>query len=295
MFTNAHKSSTKSSDVQEIKTETIWTMFDSFIVETIASFFVCSVCVLHWAEPNRPTDDWTIQFLPPLSWAFIMLSIHDRDGWFPDTSSFMTLIQWALGSYSQWDQPLVRIFGQLTGMSLCIALLSVPGVTTRDLTERHESNSASIVVMNLAATFLDHIAAMYIILPLLPFFNSTSNSGNTNTAGSNLSRQRHHQYQLLPNKQSTNAAFSHSIERIALSALVFAGVHWTLWKSFASEMNPLVTFVIAVQRGWQVGTYDEASWIRTGCAIAGQFVGLCFCLLYIITCIPKLHTQKEVF
>jgi hypothetical protein len=106
----------------------IWKLtMDSFIVESLASFFVCSVCVMHWAEPDHPTDDWTIQFLPPLSWAFIMLSIHDQEGWFPDTSSFMTLIQWALGSYTRWEQPLIRIAGQLSGMAMCIAMLCVQG------------------------------------------------------------------------------------------------------------------------------------------------------------------------
>ena len=296
----AHDLATTASsyDTNNSKLDTTtWVRIDSFIVEMIASFFVCSVCVMHWVEPDHASEDWSIQFLPPLSWGVIMLTIHDREGWFPDTSSFMTIIQWALGSYPQWDQPLVRIAGQFTGMALCIALLSVHGVTTRDLTERHEENSASIFVLNVAATFLDHVAAMYIILPLLPFFNSSISSNNNN---SNIARHKHlhtsHASHVKPTASvSSSAASVATVDRIALPAFVFAGVHWTLWKTFASEMNPLVTFVVAVQRGWQLGTYDEPAWIRAGCAMGGQCVGLLGCILYIIFCIPKVHSMKESY
>ena len=256
--------------------DVFWTSVDGFIVEAIASFFVCSVCVMHWTEPDRHMTDWTIQFLPPLSWAFIMLSIHDREGWFPDTSSFMSLIQWALGSYTRWHQPLIRIAGQLLGMSLCIGMLSVSDFTSIDLTEQHEASHSVIIVRNIAATFLDHIAAMYIILPLLPFFSNPSNGNNTGANGisSNSSnsgpaysliRQRLHHHKPTNAANEANPAIPpQSTDRVALSALVFAGVHWTLWKTFASEMNPLVSFVIAVQREWQLGAYNEAAWARTG-------------------------------
>lgn len=262
-----------------------WIRIDGFIVEMIASFFVCSVCVMHWAEPDHLPDDWTIQFLPPLSWGIIMLTIHDREGWFPDTSSFMTIIQWSLGSYAQWDIPIIRIVGQTAGMALCIALLSVHGISTQDLTEHHEANIESIFVLNTAATFLDHVAALYIILPLLPFFDNINRNANQDV------HQRHHLHKHLYHSPTK---FTATVERIALPAFVFAGVHWTLWKTFNSEMNPMVSLVIAVQRQWQLGSYDEAAWKRTAYSVGGQFTGLLFCVMYIYAFIPKISSKKEV-
>ena len=143
----------------------------------------------------------------------------------------------------------------------------------------------------MAATCLHHISAMYIILPLLPFFSSHSTAasdsvnGSTGPLRSSVKAVKHH-------CQNNSNILPPTTDRVALSAIVFAGVHWTLWKTFASEMNPLVTFVIAVQREWQAGVYDEAAWTRAWCAIAGQFIGFILCILYIVTCIPKLNSQK---
>ena len=73
-------------------------------------------------------------------------------------------------------------------------------------------------------------------------------------------RQRLHHHKPTNAANEANPAIPpQSTDRVALSALVFAGVHWTLWKTCASEMNPLVSCVIAVQREWQLGAYNEAA------------------------------------
>ena len=104
-------------------------LIDGFVVELIATFFICFLSIVHYCNSDEiPVNNFTVEFLPSFGWLIVLLTIRDSDGWFADASITITLAQYALGIYKQFDMPLARILGQLAGVALCIGVMKIPGM-----------------------------------------------------------------------------------------------------------------------------------------------------------------------
>ena len=69
------------------------TLLDNFMVEFMASLFVCLATILCWT----PSTTDTLQFVPSLVLGLVLICIKDEDYFFPDTSPTVTFVLWVLG------------------------------------------------------------------------------------------------------------------------------------------------------------------------------------------------------
>ena len=60
-------------------------------------------------------------------------------------------------------------------------------------------------------------------------------------------------------------------------AFAFATLHWCLWKTFDTEMNPAVTILLTMMRAKQHPDHDP--WAHCVMALWGQVLGLLLCLV----------------
>ena len=103
-------------------------LIDGFVVELIATFFICFLSIVRYCNSDEiPAYNFTVEFLPSFGWIIVLLTIRDSDGWFADASITITLAQYALGIYKQFDMPLARILRQLAGVALCVGVMKIPG------------------------------------------------------------------------------------------------------------------------------------------------------------------------
>lgn len=247
-------------------------LLDAIIIEFLASFFVHVVVLMHWSEPTHvDPSDWTLQFLPAVAWGMVLLILRDQDLFFPDTTASITLVQWCLGAYHTWKSPIIRIVGQLLGATAAVGLATLNTVRLPDYTENEHTGRLGLFFLNFAATTLEHLACIYIVLPLLPITNS-----HIKVVSSSASL-----------KEENRAA--PSTERISMAAFAFACVHWLLWKTFNSEMIPTITVSVGFMRSYTGADSVSAShaWELVGFCVLGQIVGVVCALGYALFLIPK--------
>lgn len=291
-------------------------LLDAALIEMLASFFVHTVSVMHWTEPGVVQADWTIQFIPPLAWGMALLILKDEDMIFPDTTMSITLLQWALGAYKDdWARPIACIFGQLCGVGLCIGLASVQSVDLPDYTEHTHFTNTALVLLNCAATALEHLAVLYIILPLQPLLADVvvahhrpaimsdtaafggeyspleaSKLGYDKNGRMSFNNTGAYENYYDQQQRGQETAVAPSQERLSLAAFAFAGVHWLMWKTFSSEMIPTITFAVGVLRVQKDGDHASHAWQTLGLSVAGQCIGVFLIFLYALVFLPARPT-----
>ena len=61
MYTRTPKNEAEEMDEKKHFFE----LADAFAIETIASFFICIISIVHWCNSDEiPANDWSVEFLP---------------------------------------------------------------------------------------------------------------------------------------------------------------------------------------------------------------------------------------
>jgi hypothetical protein len=237
----------------------------------MAVLFVNLTTIMCW---DYSGDNQALQFVPALVLGLVLLCLKDEDYFFPDASHTVTLVVWAIGGYHTWSQPCARLLGQTVGLAVSWWICST---ATLPHIVIHVQHPLSIVfALELIGTALEHMAVVYVILPLLPPDSSH---------GSNFKfpkvKAKSHQDSAAPSNESVMHA-----------AITFTGVHFCLWRAFNVEMNPSITLLIAYIRQMQSETlpsndHSAAPWTHATMAIWGQVVGITVCILYTILYVPR--------
>lgn len=252
---------TKPTGENENTNINILELLDGFAVETIASFFICIISIVHWCNSDEiPQNDWTVEFLPAFGCTIILLCIRDCDQWFPDGSWIITLSQFALGIYKDWQTPAARILGQLTGVAIAIGIMRIPDFKVADL-NHHTTilTNEAVFSLNLISALVENISIIYIVLPLIPALHS--------------------QQQI--NKQHKLKETDKQNQRIALAAIILGSLKWCVWKIFNTETNPSVAFILYLQRALQKGNIgDSTVWHEYYSVIGAQAVATILCIIY---------------
>jgi hypothetical protein len=190
-----------------------------------------------------------------------------QDFFFPDGSSTVTIVLWALGGYGSWTHVVARVVGQSVALGMAFWVCSAASVPTIVV---HRSQPMTIVfAMEALATMLEHMAVVYVIMPLLP-----------------PPAQQQHGFMFPKVKpksdHATKAPPNHAVMH---AAVTFASLHWCLWRGFGTEMNPSITLVLAYLRKQQ--GVDEHAWEHATMAVWGQIVGLVMCIAYTAVYFPR--------
>ena len=250
-------------------------IIDNCIIEFMAVLFVNLTTVMCW---DFSGDNQTLQFIPALVLGLVLLCLKDEDYFFPDASHTVTLVVWALGGYRNWSQPCARLLGQTVGLAVSLWICSA---ATLPHIVIHVQHPLSVVfVLEIIGTALEHMAVVYVILPLLP-----SESAHGSSFKFPKVKPKSH--------KDTEAPSNHSVMH---AAITFTGVHFCLWRSFNVEMNPSVTILLAYIRQMQqqqqpLATSDHHSdpspWSHATMAIWGQLVGVLVCIVYTVLYVPR--------
>ena len=254
-------------------------IIDNCIIEFMAVLFVNLTTVMCW---DFSGDNQALQFIPALVLGLVLLCLKDEDYFFPDASHTVTLVVWALGGYRTWSQPCARLLGQTVGLAVSLWICSV---ATLPKIVIHVQHPLSIIfVLEIIGTALEHMAVVYVILPLLP----SENAHGSNFKFPKVKPKSH---------KDTEAPSNHSVMH---AAITFSGVHFCLWRSFNVEMNPSVTILIAFIRQMQqplatatttdphhTPDADPSPWGHATMAIWGQLVGVLVCIVYTVLYVPR--------
>ena len=142
-------------------------MIDNCIIEFMSSLFVNLATIMCW---DWSGDNQSLQYIPALVLGLVLMCLKDEDYFFPDATHTVTLVVWALGGYHTWIQPTARLCGQTIGFAVSIWICSF---ATLPHIKIHVQHPLSIVfVLEMIGTALEHMAVVYVILPLLPPENS---------------------------------------------------------------------------------------------------------------------------
>ena len=250
-------------------------IIDNCIIEFMAVLFVNLTTVMCW---DFSGDNQTLQFIPALVLGLVLLCLKDEDYFFPDASHTVTLVVWALGGYRTWSQPCARLLGQTVGLAVSLWICSA---ATLPHIVIHVQHPLSIVfVLEIIGTALEHMAVVYVILPLLP----SENAHGSNFKFPKVKPKSH---------KDTEAPSNHSVMH---AAITFTGVHFCLWRSFNVEMNPSVTILLAFIRQMQQqplasdhsgGAQAPSPWSHATMAVWGQLVGVLVCIVYTVLYVPR--------
>jgi glycerol uptake facilitator-like aquaporin len=284
------------------------TLVDNFVVEFMASLFVTLLTFLCW--PHTMQD--VLQFVPALALGLVLICLKDEDYFFPDTSPTVTFVLWILGGYT-WTHVVARMAGQLLGslVALWICLYThLPPLNYRD----HHTLSITFV-METIGTALEHMAVVYVVLPLLPPAHSKQHNSDTaapqatqTAMATPMAAMRHPPYYYyFPNQQGLVAnslrfvsprikpkshadAQAPSNQSVMHAAITFAGLHWCLTRGLSIEMNVPMTVLLAILRLEKDPAYSGQTslvWSEVTAAIWGQVVGVSLCVTYVALFAPR--------
>jgi glycerol uptake facilitator-like aquaporin len=248
------------------------TMMDNCIVEFFATLFLILATIFAWNWKNN--DDIFDQFIPALTLGLILLILKDEDYFFPDAAWTVTIVLWALGGYGSWTHVLARLVGQTLALGAAFWVCSY--ATIPDMVYIKEHPLWIVFMLEVLATALEHMAVVYVIMPLLP---------PTNSHGANFLFPK-----VKPKSDKHTKAPSNPI--VMHAAVTFSTLHWLLWRAFGTEMNPAVTLLIAFLRQRKPladahhGTAVDP-WHHATMAIWGQLIGLLICIIYTAVYIPR--------
>jgi hypothetical protein len=246
-------------------------MVDNCVVEFLAVLFVNLTTIMCW---DYSGDNQALQFIPALVLGLVLLCLKDEDYFFPDASHTVTLVVWALGGYHTWTQPCARLMGQTVGLAVSFWICST--ATLPHLVIHVQHPLGIVFALEVIGTALEHMAVVYVILPLLP----PESAHGSNFKFPKVKAKSH---------QDTEAP---SNESVMHAAITFTGVHFCLWRSFNVEMNPAITLLIAYVRQIQsnstgVVVENHGPWTHATMAIWGQVVGVLVCIVYTVLYIPR--------
>jgi hypothetical protein len=246
-------------------------LVDNFIIEALASLFVNVTAVMYGhygfqiSEDNHAAgffaDPWG-QFIPSVATGIIFLTCKDEHYVPPDASPTVTLLFWSLGVYETWMHAVVRLLGHLFAFTITYLLCKDMGLIPQALPILRPPGV--VFGVELIATCLEHMAMVYLLLPLFP--NSARNN-----------------------------------QSLAHVSVAFIASHWCLRVGFAAEMNPSVSLLktlLAVQQlpsshavasanattaaAAHHGTHHTAAelWHEGLMMVWGQIIGLVICAAY---------------
>ena len=253
------------------------TLVDNLVVELLSSLFVNLVTILCWTAST--TDP--LQFMPSVTLALVLVCIKDEDYFFPDTSPTVTFVLWVLGGYT-WIHVVARLIGQLIGFAIAAWICLYTALPALDY--RVEHPLTVIFALEVIGTTMEHMAVVYVILPLLP-------PAHVHLAYPSLQQQQrgiprvkaksHHETQAPSNPMVMHAAFT------------FAGLHWCLSRGFCIEMSPMVTLLVLLLRcnakdaGDRIGLF----WSVATISLWAQVVGVLTCVAYVALFAPRARSQ----
>ena len=269
--------------------EVVWkgsALVDNFIIELISSILVCLSVIFSW---DWNGDNFALQFIPGICLGLIMLCIKDEDYFFPDGSPMVTLMVWLMGGYFSWVQSVVRIMAHCVGFAISLWICTSAPIP-KMIYHRQYSN-AVYFAMEALTTSIEHIAIVYVVMPLLP----PSNKKGTTFLFPPVK----------PKSHPDTMAPSNSV--VMNSAIIFSVIHWVFWQMLSCEMNPSVLLLLTYLRVFQTGKgynlNDYANnpnqinsandhWNYGLMGVWGQCVGLFVSLLYAYFFIPRSHKFK---
>lgn len=257
---------------------------DNFAIEFLAALFINVSAVMYGgmkAKSGDPLfeDPW-MQLIPALVMGLVMLSLKDDDFFFPDTTQTMTLLMWAVGAYDNWVHPMARILGQTMAIGATLWLFKdSPAPNWVSLGRL----PAVVFGAEMLSTLIEHMAVVYLFLPLLPtaFHAQLHQQRLPSVKGLRVQAKNHPETEEPSNQIVVHAALS------------FAAVHWCLRLAFLAEINPSLSLIKSTIWVWQVNNrvgdqthaVDEI-WSECLMAIWGQCVGFLLALVYIVHYVP---------
>jgi hypothetical protein len=257
-------------------------VIDNFVIEFLAALFINMSAVMYGGMKTKSSDvlfsdPWT-QIIPALVMGLVMMTLKDDDFFFPDCTQTITLLMWSVGAYDNWVHPIARIMGQTVAIGVTIWLCKDIIVPTWASLGRLPM---VIFGSELISTIIEHMAIVYLFLPLLP---ASIHSQMNNAA------RRHVRVQA-KNHADTDEPTNHAVMH---ASIAFSGLHWCLRLTFLSEMNPGLTLIKSTVWTWQVnaansthvGELVDEIWSECLMAIWGQAVGFLIALVYIIRYLP---------
>ena len=248
-------------------------MMDNCMVEFLATLFLILATIFCWNW--KAADDAFVQFIPGLTMGLVLLCLKDEDYFFPDASWTVTIVLWALGGYGSWTHVMARLVGQSLALGMAFWICS--SATMPPILMHIEHPLWIVFALETFATMLEHMAVVYVIMPLLPPVNSH---------GANFLFPK-----VKPKSDHSTKAPSNPV--VMHAAITFASLHWCLWRAFGTEMNPAITLIIAFLRQRQSSSSEHHNsegvnpWSHATMAIWGQVVGLLLCIIYTAVYIPR--------
>jgi glycerol uptake facilitator-like aquaporin len=258
------------------------TLLDNCLIELIASLFLHLVTVLCWpGADNMRQMDVVLQFAPAVVLGLNLLCIKDEDYFFPDGAPTVTIVLWILGGYN-WQHVAARMLGQGLGVGITI-WITLAATDLSPLKHRTDHPSMVLFALELIGTLIEHLAVVYVLLPLLPPLSTSTSETvvrNTTTTPAKL-MIRKVKLKAHPDTQPpSNSAVMHA-------AITFSVLHWCLWRGLSIEMSPTMTFVIATLHSAHHTKPIDLIWSTALVAMWGQLVGVCLCLLYAALYVPR--------
>lgn len=257
-------------------------MVDNFCIEVLSSTVINLTSIFCY---DYSGDNFPFQFIPALIVGLLMMGLKDEDYYFPDASPLVTLLMWAIGGYSSWIQAAARLAGHLVGFFLSFWICNV--AILPKLVIHHVLQPASMLfTLEAIMTCVEHLAVVYVIVPLLP-----SPGPNSNSIAWSFSRVRNKNHR--ENTPPSNKLIMHA-------AFVFVLIHWCMWRTFETEINPSTVILMAYIRDKQRSIYTNATldgfshkyagvdiWGRCAMSLWGEMVGLGVCIVYTLLFIPR--------
>jgi len=264
-------------------------LVDNMIVEMLASLLVSLATVLCWTTSNADT----LQFVPSLVLGLVLICIKDEDYFFPDTSPTVTLVLWILGGYT-WIHVLARVVGQLLGFA--IALWICLYATVPPLVYRVEHTTTVVFALELIGTALEHMAVVYVILPLLPpahhhkqaYYHPPMPSSSASPAAAAAPSTSAYLRKVKPKSHPESKAPSNPV--VLHAAIAFSGLHWCLSRGFCIEMTPIATALVAILRAQSLHepfASIEVVWTTAAVSLWAQAVGVLLCVAYVALFAPR--------
>ena len=176
-----------------------------------------------------------------------------------------------------------RWLGQLLGfgVSLWICLYA----RLPPLAYRVEQPLTVLFALEAIGTALEHMAVVYVILPLLPPAHTSSAAVGIVDPDLRILGVRVPSAKVKPKSHADAQAPSNPM--VLHAALVFGGLHWCLSRGFCIEMTPLTTVTLAVLRSQPPGADVAAVWAAATLALWAQAVGVAVCVAYVALFAPR--------
>jgi len=233
LASNEGASSSASTTSTHPNIEIEWKMhslIDSFIVELLSSIFVSLSVVFSW--------DWTgqnfaLQFIPGITLGLIMLCLKDEDYFFPDGSPLVTCMVWLMGGYLSWMHSCIRLLAHAVGFGFSYWICTMSPIPV--MVYHRQYTSEAYFAMETFTTAVEHIALVYVVMPLLP---------PVNLQGTKFLFPR-----FKPKAHPDTMAPSNAI--IMHAAVIFSTIHWVFWRMLSCEMNPQVLLLLTMLREHQ--------------------------------------------